>query len=238
MNVNQTPTTLDRQLARLADETTLAERFDILKTLVEYWHGAIQAEDALTENELSEIAMPAALKKWYLWAGKRKSIMSGQNHFFDPSRLHKHGNHLVFHLENQGCFEWATAVEEEDPPVFGREDELDPWQPQNLRLSEHLIQTCLFEAITCHAKYSATVAWLEETKVAFFREHIPKIPISPWTWLEEIRFFAGQDRFMYTIQNGEYEGIPGYNVWIASKKKEPLQFAKEMIDETWDYVSL
>jgi hypothetical protein len=39
------------------------------------------------------------------------------------------------------------------------------WTCEKVRLSEHLILTCLFEAIMCHASYGASKAWLDEDKL-------------------------------------------------------------------------
>jgi hypothetical protein len=43
-------------------------------------------------------------------------------------------------------------------------DSTDPWEQEDITLSEHLILACLFEAVTCHAKYGAW-APLEEEKL-------------------------------------------------------------------------
>lgn len=236
--MNPNSNILDKQLARLADETRFEERFEILKTLVEYWHGEIQSEDGFTENELSNITIPTALKKWFLWAGKRKNIMSGQNFLLDPSVIDTSRNPFLFYHENQYSYQWATTLESEDPPVYGRVEESEPWLLQNLRLSEHLILTCLFEAILSHAKFGAATAWLAETEVDAFKQQIPALALPPWTWLTETRLFAGGGRFMCTMENGEDEGLAYYSVWLGAKTEEPLQCLKPLISGNWDYSSL
>jgi hypothetical protein len=229
---------VDAQLARLAGETTLDERFDMLRTVVEYWHGPIRPQDGYSDAELADIPMPEALRRWFRWAGKRQSIMSGQNELLEPSRLKAEDGRLVFYGENQWCFEWATSVAGDDPPVFGRESEPDSWKPQGLRVSEHLILACLFEAIMCHAKYGASTAWLEESMVDWIRQQTPAVPLSPWTWTGETRFFAGDGRFMFTMPNGKQDGVQGYSVWIGAKTEQPLRFLKDIVDDSWEYASI
>ena len=41
---------LGAQLSRLENETTLEDRFDILKSLVEYWHGKIRPDDGIVRK--------------------------------------------------------------------------------------------------------------------------------------------------------------------------------------------
>lgn len=233
--MNPNSNTLDKQLARLADETTLEERFEILKTLVEYWRGEIEPSDAYSPDELEGISIPAALENWFLWAGKFTNIMNGQNFLLEPSELDTCSIPFIFHEENQYCYVWATTNEEEDPPVYGREDESDPWQLEGLRVSEHLILTCIFESILHCADHRVRIGWLEEPQVAFLREHIPPVPLSPWHWLETT-FYAGLDRFMFTTKNYNQVGTNGYTVWIGSKTEPALDFLKEIEDETWHYL--
>jgi hypothetical protein len=54
---------------------------------------------------------------------------------------------LAFCRENQGCYFWSTLPEGDDPPVFGRENDAEPWRPEAMTVSEHLILACLLEAI-------------------------------------------------------------------------------------------
>src|SRR5690348_6424194 len=111
------------------------------------------------------------------------------------------------------------------------------WTCEKVRLSEHLILACLFEAIMCHANYGASAAWLDEDKLATVVEHIPPLAIPPWRWLGS-RFFARGGAFMCAAENGADKGKKYHSVWIGAKTEHPLQFLKPLLDESWEYVAV
>ena len=117
----------------------------------------------------------------------------------------------------------------DDPPVFGRYNSTDPWEQEDVTLSEHLILACLFEALGCHAKYGASISWLEEEKLSEIARTIPPIAIAPWRWMDGTRFFAGRGAFICAA---------GGSVWVGAKTEHPLQFLKPHVDDTWDYVAI
>jgi hypothetical protein len=187
-------TSIDRALDKLRGPTTVQERLGVLQELVQFWHGPIGPGDGIADGEVVGIAMPQPLRWWYRWAGKRDEILSGQNILREPRELEVEDGLLCFYLENQGVYEWGTLPDGDDPPVFGRysdanpwegrQDNSLPWKPENLRLSEHLILACLFEAVFCHAEYSASAAWLDERTLAEISKTIPPIAIGPWGWFD------------------------------------------------------
>ncbi|SRR5579883_1603182 len=229
---------IDSALERLRQPLDVEERLWVLRRLVAYWHGPIRPEDGFREDDLEKLKIPYPLRWWYRWAGRRREVMSGQNHLLDPDRLMAKDDRLVFYGENQWCYEWATLFEGDDPPVYGREDDGDPWEPEGILLSEHLILACLFEATTCHSRYGAAASWLEESILNRIIDHIPPVPINPWRWTGATRFYAGGGAFMYTMTNGQMDGKQGYSVWIGAKTEHPLQFLKPFIDDRWEYVAI
>jgi hypothetical protein len=135
---------VDRALDRLRGPTAVEDRLDVLRELVEYWHGPIRPSDGFAEAELASSKLPSTLKWWYGWAGRRKEIMSGQNFLLAPTdpvhpywQLKTEDDRLLFYLANQGVYRWATLPEGDDPPVFGRYEASDPWEPEGVTLSEH-----------------------------------------------------------------------------------------------------
>jgi len=237
-------TGVDRAFDRLHGPATIDDRLNALRALVEYWHGPIKPEDGLSDAELNGLALPRPLEWWYRHAGKRSEIMSGQNIMFLPrDDRHKYwqlsldGGFLHFHSENQGCHFWATLPEGDDPPVFSRSYSTAPWEQEDMSLSEHLVLTCLFEAVICHAKYGASTAWLDQDEVDEIVKIIPPIAIAPWRWMGA-RFFAGRGAFMVTASNGVSGGRPGCSVWLGAKTEHPLQFLKPLVDDRWEYVAV
>jgi len=227
---------LDRLLGSLDAETSKEHRLEVLKHLVEYWHGPIGPSDGYSAEELEGIALPETLRSWFQWAGKRDGIMSGENRLLAPGESEMKDGLLVFYVENQWCYEWGTLPEGDDPPVFGREPG-NRWEPEGLRLSEHLVLACMYEAITCHARYGAYNEWLPQDRIEQIVQHIPALPLNPWGWLGETRFFAHAGAFMHVMvfDNGEENGG---SVMIGAKTEHPLAFLKPMIDGLWEYVSV
>jgi hypothetical protein len=231
---------VDAALDRLRQPTLIEDRLSVLHHVVNFWHGPIRAEDGLSNAELAGFHLPAALRWWYRWAGKRSEIMSGQNFLFTPGD--KNGvdrppamldGRLFFYVENQGVYQWATLPAGDDPVVFGRYESSEAWEQEHIRVSEHLILACLFEAIMCHARFRASAAWLDEEKFAAIVEHIPPIAIAPWRWIGS-RFFARNGAFMCAALNGIDKGKKYYSVHIGAKSPKPLRFLRPFLDETWE----
>jgi hypothetical protein len=227
---------LDNQLERLSSDSSLSRRRVVLQLLVKYWNGDVQPGDGFSDDELSGIQIPETLKWWYRWAGRRNEILGRNNVLLSPDRLSLNDGLLCFYGENQWVYEWATSASGEDPPVFGRFSGEGPWQSQDMRLSEHLILACLFEG-TMYAKYSASAAWLAENKLRWIVERIPPIPIGPWKW-GTAQFHARRGAFMVSMENGDIDGTLGYSIWVGAKKKGPLDFLREIIDDGWEQVDL
>jgi hypothetical protein len=229
---------IDSALDRLRPPSDVEERLWVLRRLVAYWHGPIRPEDGIREGDLDGLSVPYSLRWWYWWAGRRREIMSGQNHLPDPDKLLVKDDLLVFYGENQWCYEWATLPEGDDPLILGRTRPAAPWEPEGIVLSEHLILACLFEAIMCHSPYGAAAAWLEESILNRIIEHIPPVPINAWRWTGATRFYAGGGAFMYAMPSGEIDGKQGYSVWDGAKSEHPLRLVKPFIDDGWEYVAV
>jgi hypothetical protein len=229
---------IDATLDRLKGPTTADDRFRVLQELVEYWHGPVSAADGMAGPELSGHRLPAPLLRWYRWAGHRRNILDRQNHLLAPSDLETSDGLLLFYVENQSVYQWATELTGEDPPVFGRYNRGDPWEPEGITLTEHLILACLFEAVMCHAGFGASAAWIEEGELNRIAETMPPIAVGPWRWLGPTRCYARRGAFMFASPNGVSEGRQGYSVWIGAKTRDPLQFLEGHVDDRWDFVSI
>src|SRR5262245_15332940 len=228
---------LDRALARLGSDSSLADRKDVLTSLVKYWHGEIRPSDGLSDAELAGVQVPETLRWWYCWAGRRTEVLGKNNDLLSPKHLSSKDGLLVFYGENQWVYEWATDPTGEDPPVHGRFRGETKWQAQEMRLSEHLILACLFEGIMCHSTYSASAAWLPEKELFWIINRIPPVSINPWKW-NTARFYAHRGAFMMSMENGIIDGTMGYSIWVGAKKKSPLEFLHEIIDYGWEQVDL
>jgi hypothetical protein len=43
---------------------------------------------------------------------------------------------------------------------------------------------------------------------------------------------------MVSMENGDIDGTLGYSIWVGAKKKGPLDFLREIIDDGWEQVDL
>jgi hypothetical protein len=235
---------VDLALDRLRQPTTVHDRLSILERLVNYWHGPIRPEDGMSEADLGGLPLPMPLRWWYRWAGKRSEILGRQNRLLVPRDFERRYNmlrinngRLCFYDENQGVYQWSTDRTGDDPPVFGRYEGKGRWAHERTTLSEHLILACLFEAITCHAKYNASACWLDEDTLAALAERIPPLALGPWRWLVT-SFFGRDGAFMYAAPDDIIDGKRYYSVKIGAKTEHPLQFLKPFLNDKWEHVAV
>jgi hypothetical protein len=236
--------TVDRALDRLRRPTAVEDRLDILQQIVNFWHGPIRPEDGMSDAEMTSLPIPAPLRFWYRWAGKRAEIMTGQNTLFVPRdfqnknrMLQVVNGRLLFYVEDQGVYQWATLQHGDDPAVFGRHEAKGRWANEGMTLSEHLILMCLFEAVMSYAGYGASASWLDEDQLAAIVADIPPVAIRPWRW-GNTRFFAGRGAFVCVADNPAAETKKWYSVHVAAKTEQPLQFLKPLLDKRWEYVAI
>jgi hypothetical protein len=221
-------------LARLQGPTTTVDRIEILENFVRYWHPPVVPEDGMTRQELGGVPLPATLARWFLWAGNRPEIMSGQNQLLAPKDIVVEGRFLIFYVENQGVYQWATTCESEDPPVFGRYETSDPWMQEGMALSNHLIRMCLFEAITS-APHSASTGWLGPEEFERLSKGFP-VMLSAWHLPGPGNFYIGEGVFMHASTYPEDAKKSGYSLWIGAKAREPMEFLRPLVDKRWDHV--
>jgi hypothetical protein len=220
---------IDQALDRLRGPTTVQERLSALQEVVRFWYGPIGPGDGLNDGELAAIAMPQPLRWWYSWAGKRREILL----LLEPQELEVDDGLLRFNLEDdEDVYQWGTLPDGDDPPVFGRFDGGEPWTAANVRLSEHLILTCLYEAVSSHPAYFASAARLEERELAEIIKIIPPLAFGPWG-SSEMRFFAARGAFMVAYEYGPPKDGQEYAVCIGAKSREPLQFLRPYLDDRW-----
>jgi hypothetical protein len=233
---------IDQTLVQLEAATTPQSRFKVLQALVEYWHGPIRPLDGFSNAELSHLLLPDPLRSWYGWAGRRNEIMSGQNWFFSPYspqpylKLTQEEGYLLFQRENQSVYEWATLPEGEDPLVFGRYRD-ERWEKEEVSLSQHLILNCMFEAIMCHATYSASTAWIKDEQLTPILKHLSQLAIPAWRWPGSTRFCFGGGAFM-AVTSDLSGGEPGHSIWVGAKHESALEFLHAYVNDTWDHVEL
>ena len=247
---DSTPEAVSDSLMRHFDalrlSTTTQQRLDLLAELTAYWYGPPAPTDGLTEAELQEHSLPLPLRWWFARYGRRRDILQCPNSIppLDALEADDDGR-MVFYIEEQAVYLWATTSEGDDPPVWIRENEDDTdWEPEAETLSGFLLQAFLLDGIF-NAPYGASASWLDMATVERLTDALPPLPMGAWRWPEyPARFYGREGAFMFVSPNGEEDGgDPAYSVWIGAKTQPPLLFLKTLLAETveaglWDYVTL
>lgn len=88
--------------------------------------------------------LPAAVRAYYLLAGRLDQINRAHNILFAPDDLRIEDGHLWFMEENQAVVHWGLPVKrlsEDDPMVYQRANEKDAkWYSERMRFSVFLVR--------------------------------------------------------------------------------------------------
>jgi hypothetical protein len=207
-------------------------RLNLLKVLLEYFHGRFDTKDGVAEEQLINLQLPVPLRWWFRLGG-RSGVLSYQNKFLLPERLRlTDDGKLIFYVENQGVYLWSTAPEGDDPRVWGRFNENGvPWTDEGMPLSEFLIGVALFEAII-QAPFGASAAWIEQEQLDRLSTELPELPLISWRWPGyPSRFYGCKGAFMFSAPNNDSQGNKAFSVWIGSKTPGPVKFLKGFVDQ-------
>lgn len=134
----------------------MEELFEIDLTSVQRflarWYGAPdRARTPVTRPDL-----PPALNAWYEATLAYSRAVTSQNRVLGPDEIVREGDKLVFWVENQHVYEWATGTGEDNPQVYERSTSVgEPWHLTGVRLTEFMVTVAVFEAIMTyeHAVY-------------------------------------------------------------------------------------
>lgn len=95
--------------------------------------------------------LPPALNAWYEATSAYSRPLTSQNVVLGPQEVVRDGDKLIFWLENQHVYEWATETVSDNPPVYERATGVgEPWHPTGVRLTEFLVTVAVFEAVMTH----------------------------------------------------------------------------------------
>jgi hypothetical protein len=213
----------------LSGNTEAAERF-----LVD-WYGDRPESGASAVP--SGLDAPPALRRLYeLLARWPEAIV--QNHVLTPPE--DADDRLVFSVENQGVYEWATALGgDADATVWGREPGTTSWVQEEPRLSGFLIELLVFEAVMGSA-HGATVAWLPSGRLPDVVRPLQPLPFGSWRWPDyPTTFYAGSDRQLAVVAPNRTPADPGddVSVFVAARDAHALAFLDDVVDDAWEHFS-
>jgi hypothetical protein len=141
-------------------------------------------------------------------------------------------NMVVFWYECQGCWEWATTWDADDPPVYESEPggEFEPWRGTGQTVSEFLLSAIIFDAVSGGANRVVMGGFTEE------ESEVLSASLEPLELAAEGRFMAGT-RFLIgagvlveieePISSGSTASLDGrsqrsFRVWVSARTAEEL----------------
>src|SRR6476469_402671 len=89
------------------DEQLRQQRWAVAQNLIERWWAPFEEQDQVTPAAVAEaearlgVTLPAALREWYRFAGRRQDFIGNMDYLLPPEELAWIGNVLVFCYENQ-----------------------------------------------------------------------------------------------------------------------------------------
>ena len=197
------------------------------------WHGRPRPEYGLRSEEIGR-PVPVPLRDFYELAGRWPNVVV-QNELAAPDELKQTDGLLVFYVENQGVYAWATQLEGTDPPVWGTWDH--DWLPEEEPLSRFLLQVVVFEA-AFGAPAGASVAWLSpEAREELVSRFVP-LPLGAWRWPDyPTRFYARDDVVAVVCPNRVPDSTDFVSVTVGARNGETLAFLEDLVDRSWEYYS-
>lgn len=222
------------QLPEIVDGARTPEkRFDVLRALVEGWHGALRPGDGIPERELARYSLPAPLRWWYALAGNTAGLIDGCDVLRKPEQIALERDLSVFFDENQGVCRWAwrnghTA----DPEIWCNVDDRG-WQREDATLSEFLVQMFWSQA-ALHAPYGVSAALASRECYEAVTRPLRRPSCGRWRcWPPGgSEFYASHGVLVVASPNDD-----AYSICAGARTEKPLQYLREVADARWEYVA-
>jgi hypothetical protein len=213
---------------------------DVVKQFLVHWHGERQPLYGIPAVQLEGIAMPSPLRDFYEFAGRWPGLVveNGPILFLDPAQLTQEEGKAVFCVENQGVYLWATALQGEDAPVWGRFTGAgEPWVEEEEPLARFLLQVILFLTVFL-AREGAAVAWLGSDDLERVLRPLRALPVGDWRWPDyPTRFYAGEGVVAVSSPNRGPESGSQVSLWIGARDRKTLVYLDDIVDRSWQYYS-
>ena len=179
--------------------------------------------------------MPVPLERFYAQIAKWPRVMS-QNRVLLPPELRTEDSKLVFYVENQSVYFWATSESGNDAPVWIRENRhVGRWELEAEPLSVFLLQLVLFEA-AMGAPDVATAMDLPGPEMASIIRRMTKAPFGPWRTPQfPTEFYLAPGAVAFVSPAGS--GRKGYYLFVGAKDPSALVFLEPFVDDSWEHYS-
>lgn len=191
-----------------------------------------------TAGGTAAVRLPASLAWFYAGLGKG-GRRPWQNPILDRAGVHARDGKLVFAVENQGVYSWATDGDSDDPHVHGRFEETDPWRREEPRLSTFLLQLTLLELLA-GARHCAAHSCMAPSTFAAIAADLRTADLPAWRWpAYPARFHLRGNAIAFVCPNvtpGESATDPWLSFWVGAAQVEDLAFVRTYLDSTWEEV--
>jgi hypothetical protein len=197
------------------------------------WHGEGLPASARAAEDVPEF-VPAPLREFYVAVGNRPDAIV-QNRLIDPSELRLQDGQLLFYVESQAVYLWATEPAAQDPPVWGRENVPDAsWEEEGEPLSRFLVQVAVFETVM-GADAHASAAWLDPENLTRVLAELVELHFAPWRWPDyPTRFFGREGVLAVVTPNRTPESADYVSINVGAKSDAALSFLEPHIDDAWE----
>ncbi|WP_158715207.1 hypothetical protein [Kitasatospora phosalacinea] len=209
---------------------------DSLIRFLTRWYGEPDLPAAVDLSVVNE--MPIPLRTWHEITSRWSAGVTSFNYPVGPHELELEDGKLVFWVENQGCWTWATSPDGDDPLVFDRQSSADPdpWTSTGETLSEFLLQATVFEAIL-----GATNLWSAENvtgdQLSQILTGFRPLPLPNWRWpAPDVRILVGRDLLAeasVSMNSDPATERPSFDVSIAAPSPELLAHLANVPDVAW-----
>jgi hypothetical protein len=132
---------------------------------------ALAAEVLAAASQRLGVQVPAALRDYYLVAGRERRFSANLHRVLPPSEWALDKQRLIFMEENQAALWWGVSTrnpDSDDPPVSqGVNDEPITWAPEHRRCSVFLAVMLHYNAVSGGFRYCGSADAPEQSDYRF-----------------------------------------------------------------------
>lgn len=201
-----------------------AASFSALGVQLEPTDGCPEEEISAAERRLG-LRAPAAIRDYFLLAGREARINQAHNHLLSPSEWFVDSGQLVFLAENQNVVLWGFPVADvrDDPAVLqGVNGDEIAWHPEHPSLSEFL---------TVMIHWQAVMGAFGRTWSAVVDSEFPR-RLDLWRYAGEVNGLCAYSRDAVALCWLRWDDE--WRIFAASMKEDCVEALGRALSLAWD----
>jgi hypothetical protein len=206
-------------------------RWAMASKIIEDWFGntpamepATAAGIAAAEQRLG-LALPTALREWYLELGSSREVWSVQDQLVLIDELCIEGDRLILFRENQGVVQWgiqSSSLHLPDPPVTVS----DPSDPGVRHIAAQSVSEFALQMLALNAKFAShplprANGQIIDDAIVAFEERFQRLPIPNLHWPPFPTRFYGDENLVIEIQADTW-------IWITALDSNAFAIATRL----------